>query len=277
MGTDKRARQKANRQSRLVEVEREQTREKRESSTKRYGFIAAIILGIIALFVLFSVLTGGDDDENGINFADEPEVADAEPVVAATAVPLVDSVPADFAPFAGDRALAAVVPTARNEAYDSAPPMLIDESKQYAAILNTDAGTIRLELFADAAPLTVNNFVALARDGFYDGISFHRVIEDFMAQGGDPLGTGVGGPGYRFADEFDPELAFDRPGLLAMANSGPATNGSQFFITFTETPSLTGVHTIFGELVGDISVLDNIVRSDSGGATIIDSVNIIEG
>jgi hypothetical protein len=110
----------------------------------------------------------------------------------------------------------------------STPPMAmeIDPAKKYTALIKTDVGDIKLELFADKTPITVNNFVHLARTGFYNGGTFHRVIEDFMAQGGDPTGTGTGGPGYEFMDEIVPDLKFDQPGLLAMANAGPNTNGS---------------------------------------------------
>lgn len=119
-----------------------------------------------------------------------------------------------------------------------------------------------MELFDDQAPKTVNNFVFLARNGFYDGTTFHRVLDGFMAQGGDPTGTGMGGPGYQFEDEISPDLTFDRPGLLAMANSGPNTNGSQFFITFVPTPHLNGLHTIFGEVIEGMDVVEGITRRD---------------
>ncbi|MBU6417628.1 MAG: peptidylprolyl isomerase, partial [Xanthomonadaceae bacterium] len=117
------------------------------------------------------------------------------------------------------------------------------------ATFQTSKGPIHVRLFDDKAPLTVANFVNLAQRGFYDGLNFHRVIADFMIQGGCPLGTGTGGPGYQFEDEFVPGLSFDKPGKLAMANAGPATNGSQFFITVAPTEYLTGRHTIFGEVV----------------------------
>ena len=114
------------------------------------------------------------------------------------------------------------------------------------ANFDTDRGLIKVELLADKAPLTVANFVNLAKRGFYDGLNFHRVIADFMIQGGCPLGTGTGGPGYTFPDEFDPSLRHDGPGVLSMANAGPGTNGSQFFITVAPTPHLNFRHTIFG-------------------------------
>ena len=134
------------------------------------------------------------------------------------------------------------------------PEMVIDPEMTYLATFQTEKGEIKVELFADRAPKTVNNFVFLAGEGYYDGTTFHRVLPNFMAQGGDPTGTGTGGPGYRFEDEFDPNLSFDEPGYLAMANAGPNTNGSQFFITFVPTPHLTGRHTIFGKVVEGMDI-----------------------
>ncbi|MCJ7569460.1 MAG: peptidylprolyl isomerase [Anaerolineales bacterium] len=133
--------------------------------------------------------------------------------------------------------------------------MDIDPQKSYTATLQTSDGDIVLQLFVDKVPNTVNNFVYLARDGFYDGVVFHRVIENFMAQGGDPTGTGRGGPGYSFEDEFHPELRHDVPGVLSMANAGPNTNGSQFFLTHVATPWLDGKHTVFGRVTGGLDVL----------------------
>ena len=132
------------------------------------------------------------------------------------------------------------------------------------AIINTSKGVIRLTLFAEKTSLTVANFVNLARRGFYDGLNFHRVIGDFMIQGGCPLGTGTGSPGYRFEDEFDATLRHDRPGRLSMANSGPGTNGSQFFITHVPTPHLDDNHSIFGEVVdtSDQDVVNAISQGD---------------
>ncbi|ADI15242.1 peptidylprolyl isomerase [Truepera radiovictrix] len=132
----------------------------------------------------------------------------------------------------------------------------------YGAVMVTSQGTLILDLYEDLAPRTVNNFVFLARHRFYDGVVFHRVLEDFMAQTGDPTGTGTGGPGYTFDDEFAEGLQHDRPGLLSMANAGPDTNGSQFFITFTETPWLDGAHAIFGEVTEGFEVLDALQRID---------------
>ena len=132
------------------------------------------------------------------------------------------------------------------------------------AVMNTDKGTIRLDLYPERTPTTVANFVNLVQRGFYDGLGFHRVIDDFMIQGGCPLGTGTGGPGYRFGDEFDPELRHDAPGKLSMANAGPGTNGSQFFITHVPTPWLDDAHTIFGAVQSDAdqAVVNAIAQGD---------------
>jgi peptidyl-prolyl cis-trans isomerase B (cyclophilin B) len=132
------------------------------------------------------------------------------------------------------------------------------------ALIETDKGPIRLQLFADRVPVTVGNFVNLSRRGFYDGLVFHRVIADFMIQGGCPSGTGTGGPGYRFDDEFQPDLKHDRPGILSMANAGPGTNGSQFFITHVPTPWLDQHHTVFGAVTSpaDQDVVNSIRQGD---------------
>jgi cyclophilin family peptidyl-prolyl cis-trans isomerase len=142
------------------------------------------------------------------------------------------------------------------------PEMTIDPKKKYKATISTEKGDLVLDLFADKAPKTVNNFVFLAKEGFYDGTIFHRVISDFMVQGGDPTGTGTGGPGYRFGDEFHPSLKHSKPGLLSMANAGPGTNGSQFFITHVPTPWLDGKHSIFGEISSGLNVLMSIPARD---------------
>jgi cyclophilin family peptidyl-prolyl cis-trans isomerase len=145
----------------------------------------------------------------------------------------------------------------------SKPPEFgIDLKKKYMATLTTDKGDIVVELFADKTPVTVNNFVFLAREGFYDGTLFHRVISDFMVQGGDPTGTGRGGPGYRFSDEFVSSLKHDKPGVLSMANAGPGTNGSQFFITHVPTPHLNNKHTVFGQVVSGMDVILSIPERD---------------
>jgi cyclophilin family peptidyl-prolyl cis-trans isomerase len=146
------------------------------------------------------------------------------------------------------------------------PAMTIDPKKQYKARMKTDKGTMVIELFASKTPKTVNNFVFLAREGYYDNVIFHRVIDNFMVQGGDPTGTGRGGPGYKFEDEFDTSLKHDKQGILSMANAGPGTNGSQFFITHGPTPHLNGKHTVFGKVVEGLDVLMSIPARDPGNA-----------
>jgi peptidyl-prolyl cis-trans isomerase B (cyclophilin B) len=160
--------------------------------------------------------------------------------------------------------------------------MRIDPKAEYAAVMETSCGRIELELFARETPTTVNNFVFLAREGFYDGLTFHRVIPDFVLQGGDPQGDGSGGPGYAFEDEIVKRLKFDEPGLLAMANSGPDTNGSQFFITTGLPTHLNGLHTIFGRVTKSMGVVREIeaLGSPEGAPQAqiyIDQVTIVEG
>ncbi len=142
------------------------------------------------------------------------------------------------------------------------PAMEIDPAKDYKAVVKTDQGEMVFKLFADKAPKTVNNFVFLARQGYFDGTIFHRVINNFMAQGGDPTGTGMGGPGYKFEDEFHPDLRHDKRGMLSMANAGPGTNGSQFFITHGPTPHLNDKHSVFGQLVEGEDALMAIPERD---------------
>ena len=147
--------------------------------------------------------------------------------------------------------------------YKSSPAMVIDGNKDYTASITTNRGEIKLQLFAAEAPATVNNFVFLAREGFYDGVSFHRVISDFMVQTGDPTGTGTGGPGYKFADEPAAlRLKHDGPGTLSMANAGPNTNGSQFFITHVATDWLNGKHAVFGRVSAGQQVVDSSRQGD---------------
>lgn len=144
--------------------------------------------------------------------------------------------------------------------YDSAPAMQIDPNKKYVAHVKTTKGDFDIELFAKEAPATVNNFVFLARDGFYDGISFHRVISNFMIQGGDPTGTGRGGPGYKWPDESSALRLKHDTGTLSMANAGPNTNGSQFFITHEPQPHLNGKHAVFGKVIGDGQKIVDAIR-----------------
>ena len=145
--------------------------------------------------------------------------------------------------------------------YSAPPPMIIDASKQYTATIETEKGNLVLELFASDVPITVNNFVFLAGEGFYNDTTFHRVIPGFMAQGGDPTGTGTGTPGYSFADEFTKHTHV--AGALSMANSGPNTNGCQFFITYTPQHHLDGKHSVFGQLIEGMDVLQKIEQGDT--------------
>ncbi len=145
------------------------------------------------------------------------------------------------------------------------PSGSLDTAKTYTAKIRTEKGDITVELFASDAPLTVENFVNLSRSGFYDGTTFHRVIPGFMAQAGDPTGTGRGGPGYKFKDEIS-QQRHDSAGVLSMANAGPGTNGSQFFITFAPTPHLDGKHTVFGRVTSGLEVLESISERDPARA-----------
>jgi len=141
--------------------------------------------------------------------------------------------------------------------------MQVETDRTYKAVIETEKGSIEIELFPGHAPKTVNNFVFLARDGFYDGVVFHRVIADFMVQGGDPTGSGRGGPGYRFEDEFEGNPLRHERGMISMANAGPGTNGSQFFITHGPQPHLDGRHTVFGKVSKGLDVVDAIQQGDS--------------
>ena len=151
-------------------------------------------------------------------------------------------------------------PAPKPKTYSAPPPMVIDVNKHYTATIETEKGNIVVELFASDVPKTVNNFVFLAREGFYDGTTFHRVIPGFVAQGGDPTGTGAGNPGYFFADEITEHTHV--AGALSMANAGPNTNGCQFFITYTPQPSLDGKHSVFGQVVEGMDVLKKLTPRD---------------
>jgi cyclophilin family peptidyl-prolyl cis-trans isomerase len=208
--------------------------------------VAAVLAGLIILLLIWQFWPEGNDETAG-DPAEDPVTVSPQGVL-----------------MAGERPLADFIPDTRNGIYDSYPELVIDPDKQYQAVIQTEKGEMLLDLFAQQAPLTVNNFVFLATQGFYDGTTFHRVMADFMAQAGDPTGTGTGGPGYQFGDETANGLVFDRPGLLAMANAGPGTNGSQFFITYAPTSWLDGGHTIFGELIEGQETLDSISLRDPG-------------
>ena len=149
-----------------------------------------------------------------------------------------------------------------DEQFTICPPMTIDQTKSYTATIETENGDVVVELFPDVAPIAVNSFIFLSENGWYDGVTFHRVLPGFVAQGGDPTGTGFGGPGYAYSIEVSEEVTFDSAGLLAMANSGPESNGSQFFITYDALPDLDGRFTIFGRVISGMEVVENITPRD---------------
>jgi peptidyl-prolyl cis-trans isomerase B (cyclophilin B) len=159
----------------------------------------------------------------------------------------------------------ASVPRTGQHAFKALPATIIDASKSYTALIKTDKGDITVDLLPKAAPVAVNNFVFLACDGFYDGLIFHRVVKDpspFVIQGGDPRGDGTGGPGYIFDDEYSPDIRFDAPGVLAMANAGPGTNGSQFYITLVGQPALNDKYSAFGKVTSGQDVANKIAQGD---------------
>ncbi len=241
--------------------------------------LTAIIWLIVPAAVLLAVGCSGDEDSDSSDGASSPAAAIQPPASGATATPTSDK---------------------RTE-WDVAPPMRIDSSKKYKAIFTMEnLGTFEAELFADKAPKTVNNFVFLAREGYFDGATFHRVIPGFMAQGGDPTGTGFGGPGYQFDNEFHPDLRHFGPGMLAMANAGMVdgrgTNGSQFYVTYSEQHRLDGLnldgsskpchqagvpcHAIFGKVTSGMDVVDGLRERNPETATfkgsVISKLEIIE-
>ncbi len=154
--------------------------------------------------------------------------------------------------------------------YISASDMKLDATKSYTATIKTNRGDIVIDLYADKTPKTVNNFVFLAKDGYYNGVTFHRVLDNFMIQTGDPTGTGRGGPGYKFGDEIHPSLRHTGPGILSMANAGPGTNGSQFFITHVKTDWLDGKHSVFGKVREGMDVVNAIKQGDVMNEVVIE-------
>ena len=211
-----------------------------EEAAKKRNILNAGIIIIVILAVIW-IATSSQNKP-----ADIPPL----PVEAVDAPPPTDAQPADDAP------------QVEIKQYDSAPPMTIDTSVTYLATVKmAKGGEFIIELYADKSPITVNSFVFLAREGYFDGVTFHRVLEGFMAQGGDPTGTGMSGPGYEFVNE-DSDLTFDKAGVVAMANAGRDTNGSQFFITFQPTPQLNGGYTIFGQVIEGMDVVNAITRRD---------------
>ena len=156
------------------------------------------------------------------------------------------------------------------------PKLTFNPENSYFWTLQTNLGVVKIALKPDVAPMHVSSTIYLSMLGFYDGLIFHRVIPGFMAQGGDPLGSGIGGPGYKYAGEFDPSARHDKPGILSMANAGPGTDGSQFFITFTETPHLNGRHTVFGEVTQGMDVLRRIEAQGTGSGRTLSEIKILK-
>jgi cyclophilin family peptidyl-prolyl cis-trans isomerase len=210
------------------QIEAREAARKRDQTQRMIQVGGGIVLVLIVIGILWLVLSGGSPDE--------------------TAVPTDVSSAPDTSAGANQ--------------YNAYPEMTIDANKQYfATVTMANGGQFTIQLFPDKAPLTVNSFVFLARQGYFDGTTFHRVLEGFMAQGGDPTGTGMGGPGYQFENE-DSDLTFDKAGVVAMANAGRDTNGSQFFITFAPADFLNGGYTIFGQVVEGMDVVNSITRRD---------------
>lgn len=231
---------------------RKEMQQKQQQQNQLITALAAGLLVIVALVVVWQLLPDSEPESN----------ASAEGVPVEVDGTVVET----------ERFLTEFPPSARNDFYQRPPDRVLEGGVDYQALIVTEKGEMLFDLYEDETPLTVNNFVFLANNGFYDGTTFHRVIADFMAQGGDPEGTGTGGPGYAFEDEIVPELTFDRRGLLAMANSGADTNGSQFFITFAETSWLNGAHTIFGELLAGDETLSAITIREPRSATPADEI-----
>jgi len=215
------------------------TKEEEKTQLKDVWLAVAIVVVVVAAMVLLYQFT-----------VRHPSETTPEPtVVVETATPVEEVTPI-------------VTPAKQSKSWSQPPAMTIDPAKKYEALLKTVKGDVRIELYADKAPKTVNNFVFLARQGFYNGVTFHRVIPGFMAQTGDPSGTGSGGPGYAFEDEFDPSLRHDSEGIVSMANAGKNTNGSQFFITYAPQPHLNDVHSVFGKVVEGMEVVKALTPRD---------------
>jgi peptidylprolyl isomerase len=230
---------------------REEERKEKEKFRNRLIAGGGVVL-LVAVLIFFVLQLGGTAEE-------EPNDNSGESL---------STTAGEGTLVGGERPLAVLEPSDRDAYYDAYPEMVIDTEKSYQAVIRTEKGDMVVQLFDDESPLAVNSFVFLATQGFYDNTIFHRVIPDFMAQAGDPTGSGGGGPGYVFDDEVENGLVFDRPHLLAMAKpAAPDSNGSQFFITFVETPHLDGIHTVFGELIEGEDVLNSITFIQPGDLT----------
>jgi cyclophilin family peptidyl-prolyl cis-trans isomerase len=301
VGTSKRERQKTARQEKIEELRRQ---EQRQATRRRGLLIGAAIVAFLAFAIGFSVLTAGDDDED-VTTAEEADGA-TDPTETEDGAGSDDGdgtdgdEPADDGTDtteAGGEEEAAAEPlpcppedgtAERTTEFPAAPPSCLEDGVDYVATMETDVGTIEIDLLEDEAPATVNNFVYLARYGYYDGLDFHRVIPDFVIQGGDPQGDGTGGPGYQFEDEL-PEPEDYQAGSVAMANSGPDTNGSQFFIVTSEQGAESLVQAVGGtanySLFGTVTEgMDVVAEIEADGSTtgqpqtthVIESVTISE-
>jgi peptidylprolyl isomerase len=224
-------------------------------SNPALGAIAALI--VIGIFVALGFMLAGRANPVAVPTAVTEPFAVETPV---DALPTVEAAPTVAAVTAND-------PASRNGKYPAAPPMTIDAAKSYVATITTPRGDIVIQLRPDLAPQTVNSFVFLAREGYFDGVTWHRVIPGFVAQGGDPTGTGAGGPGYSIPGEFTDQVLFDRPGLVAMARTDdPNSGGSQFFITLGPTENLNNSYAIFGEVTQGLDIVNAIPARDPGSA-----------
>jgi cyclophilin family peptidyl-prolyl cis-trans isomerase len=252
------------RDKQLAKLAARRQAERRAAKRRRditLGVVGAIV-GLVLLIVGYMILTGGDDGETRANAtpsASASAAAEGEPGTRSGAVAPVAEPPDVVA--CGGRAPADA--GAKTPQFVGPPPMTIDEQATYTATIATSCGSFDVKLRPDIAPQAVNSFVFLAGKGFYDGLTFHRIVDGFVIQGGDPLGDGSGGPGYQFDIETSPKQTFDAPGLLAYANSGPGTNGSQFFVTLAPTPQLdpgagAGEFSIFGEVTDGLDVVERI-------------------
>ena len=245
---------------------------------------------------VFGKVTGGMDVVNNLTLRDPSSATTPGDVI--TTIRIVEREQA-AQPTAAPQPTPEPTPMAQSgPPWDSPPDMIIDAAKSYSAVFELEKGDeFEVELYADEVPRVVNNFVFLAREGFYDSVTFHRVLDGFMAQTGDPTGTGTGGPGYRFESEFHPDLSHDGPGILSMANAGGLnTNGSQFFITFRDTAFLdhlnpdgsekncaqrgVSCHSVFGKVTGGMDVVNNLTLRDPSSATtpgdVITTIRIVE-
>ncbi len=228
---------------------REDMRRRRQARRKNQSIIFGIIAVVVVAFVLLLIFQPKNNASTG------------QPTATGSGATSQSNTPDPKATLSAYEQVYSVTPqVVGTKQYSAPPPIQIDLTKQYfATVKMAKGGEFVIQLYPDKAPITVNSFVFLAKQGFYDGVTFHRVLEGFMAQGGDPTGTGGGGPGYQFVNEKN-DLAFDKPGVVAMANAGPNTNGSQFFIMFNAYPLQESDYTIFGQVISGMDVVNGITR-----------------